>query len=764
MTKQSLKAEVNSFSQGLITEASPLNFPPNAAKEIENFELNRDGTVFRRRGMNLEPNFIYRNAMATVEELRSTPPKYFKWMQVGGDTSINFLVIQILDRINFYDMEFVPLSGGFIGEVISTPTFPNNVQYSFAAVDGRLIVAAGIDVIMIIEYAGGSTFNTSFERLKTRDVWGVEETSWPLYETDIAFRGFLSSQHIYNLQNQSWGIPRKDDTGSLVDPAFHFETKIGAFPSNSEIIWTGIQFQAVSSGQTPFERMYANLYDEVRGSSIKAAKGYYIIDVLRRGQSRVDEFVANFVRYPILRVPSVILPSDFTPGGAKYVCEFAGRVFYGGFSGQVEGGDKRSPNLSNLIFFSQLVKSRPDIIKCYQAGDPTSREDSDVVDIDGGFVRISGMEEMISMINMASHLIVIARNGVWAISGGSDFGFSATNFKVDKISSFGGMSNSSVVEDAGRAFFWGEDGIYIISKDQFGSFQVQNITETTIQTFYESISNTSKEFAVGCYDAIGKKIRWLYKEGLSFSSTSVTKELVFDISLGAFYTNKIYNNSNNNIEVITLFSGTEFRINNQEENIVVNLDIVTVGVDNVIITSEDRQSGIQSTRYLAISTQAGFPVFSFSYYRDESFRDWLDGVGVASDAFAFLLTGEQTGGDSSLSKQIPYLTMHFFRTENGVDANFIPINQSGCFVRSQWDFAVNSNSNKFSPLWQAYRYRKAYIATSVSDPFDTGFEIITSKTKLRGRGKAFSLYMETEPQKDCKIVGWNLAINANSIT
>jgi hypothetical protein len=44
---------------------------------------------------------------------------------------------------------------------------------------------------------------------------------------------------------------------------------------------------------------------------------------------------------------------------------------------------------------------------------------------------------------------------------------------------------------------------------------------------------------------------------------------------------------------------------------------------------------------------------------------------------------------------------------------------------------------------------------------DNGFEIISSRNKIRGRGRAIALYMETEPGKDCHILGWNITLNGN---
>src|SRR5690606_29454498 len=112
--------------------------------------------------------------------------------------------------------------------------------------------------------------------------------------------------------------------------------------------------------------------------------------------------------------------------GPTCIAEFAGRLFYGGFSGEIIDGDKRSPRMSSYILFSQLVKSVDDIKKCYQEGDPTSKENPDLVATDGGFFRINEAYGIQSIINVGTSLLILARNGVWRVYGGSDYGFDAT--------------------------------------------------------------------------------------------------------------------------------------------------------------------------------------------------------------------------------------------------------------------------------------------------------------------------------------------------
>lgn len=151
--------------------------------------------------------------------------------------------------------------------------------------------------------------------------------------------------------------------------------------------------------------------------------------------------------------------------------------------------------------------------------------------------------------------------------------------------------------------------------------------------------------------------------------------------------------------------------------------------------------------------------YSFAELNNEQFEDW-----GTVDAEAFMITGQLTGGDASAEKQSPYLTMHFYRTEQGVvleDGQLVPAKQSGCLVQSQWNWSNSATSKKWSPPFQAYRYRRPVFITGEDDEYDNGFETTVSKSKLRGRGKALSLKISSEPGKDCQILGWDLQITGN---
>ena len=452
--------------------------------------------------------------------------------------------------------------------------------------------------------------------------------------------------------------------------------------------------------------------------------------------------------------------ADITPGGCTVIAEFAGRVFYAGFSGEVIDGDSKSPDLSGYILFSQLVNSSSDVFKCYQEGDPTSREGSDIVDTDGGFVRVSGVSQIKGMIVSGSSLVILAGNGIWELSGGSDYGFSAANYKISKISNFGVVSTASVVRVGETILYWGYNGIYSIARNRYGMLEVSSTTDDTIQTFYGEISDLEKKNSKGVYDDLSKTVRWLYYNSSVFGENPWVMELVLDTRIPAYYVYKIYNKPNTLLKDVFTVPSAQFT--QVSDSVVVGVDIVVAGSDFVITPRMERLPTKTTVKYLVGETIAGIPnnaYITFSEYSEGTFRDW----GVI-DAKAHLLTGAITAGDSSVDKQVPYVTVHMYRTENSVDSNLVPLNPSSCLLRSQWEWSNSPNSNKWSSFQQVYRYRRGYSVNSPSDPYDTGFELITTKNKLRGQGRAVSLYFETEEGKDCRIVGWNININGNATT
>lgn len=763
MPKKSVKAEVNTFIKGLITEASPLNFPENASLDEQNFELLPTGVRQRRLGMDFEDAYVGRIGIFGTESFDISKVKTYVWKDAAGISGNDLLVVQMNNRLQFFNTNVASLSSDGYINTIAFPVLEFGVRAnSFTAIDGKLIAVTGEGNVFAITYHP-STNDVTYEmyRLRVRDMWGVEYAD---SDNNQYYRPPQSAprEHFYNLYNQSWGAPRRWEgvaNKQFTDPVGYFSSQYGVLPAKEETVWTAMTVKADSD---PYEYMRPNAWGELFGSTPVAAKGYFVIDLLARGQSRTAAVEQNYARFPQMVMNTYAAKPDITIGGATVVHEFAGRVFYAGFGGQVQDGDSKSPVLSSYVAFSQLVSSFDDLGKCYQAGDPTSREGNDVVDTDGGLVRISGVNRIIAMKDMGASLIVIGSNGIWALTGGSGYGFSATNYKVSKLSDFGAISSESVVKVGDNILYWGVDGIYQVSADNTGELIVKSITDGTIQTFYTQLSIEEKANSIGVYDEVSKTVRWIYYDKLEVGVSTGTKELILDTRIGAFYKYLIKNLPATFIR--SMFTIPSFRFEESEVEVMYGTDSVAVGVDDVVISYQKRTPTKSSVKYLVFVTPNEDLYYTFSYYRNNKFLDWEGADLIGVDAEAFLLTGAITANDSSVDKQTPYITVHMYRTESEVDSNLAPISVSGCLLRSQWEWSNSVNSKKWSPQYQVYRYVRGFMVGSSADLFDNGFEMISTKNKLRGRGKAVSLHFNTEPGKDCRIVGWNLNLNGNAIT
>ena len=174
MVKPVQKAEINSFVKGLITEASPLNFPPDAERDGENFDLNKDGTRQRRFGVNLEGSYQLRSTGVTVNEISQTAISSFKWSGANKDPNKDIAVVQFGSKIDFYNLAVDSISSqGFIGS-ITLDEVVSSSKLSYSVVDGLLVITAGTPSIHIIEY-DGTSLSYSKDRLLVRDLWGVDD-------------------------------------------------------------------------------------------------------------------------------------------------------------------------------------------------------------------------------------------------------------------------------------------------------------------------------------------------------------------------------------------------------------------------------------------------------------------------------------------------------------------------------------------------------------------------------------------------------------
>lgn len=793
MARQSQAIEFNTFVGGLVTEASPLTFPSNAALEIENFNLDKDGTISRRLGMDYENSHVVIDSGVSVDASGEIAISTFNWDNAGGDPKVSVIVIQTGNVLKFFDAN----SGPITPNLIHTYTFESlgiNTTLSSSVVDGMMVVVGNGKQPIVFTYEDGVVVSEAYT-LKIRDTFGVEDfaivskAGEPSPTTPVDLRApeninlrpdksTVTDTHIYNLRNSTYALARMvPDSTILEDPIksftedvtqfealgvpFEFRDDLAQLPSNADSVTSALFADAEEADDRLTERFHPKVLRRSPRGNFESPMGYFIIDALERGTSRLARVSALDLTKSRAAEDYVYevnaLPLDKTPGGATAVGEYAGRVWYSGFSGDIIGGDSYSPRMSSYILFSKIISSKAELGACHQIGDPTSKEAPDLLETDGGFIRIDEAYGVRKLVNIGSALVVIAENGVWAISGGSDFGFTATSYLVTKVTNHGCVNTNSIVQADSGLVYWGDDGIYQVGRNDVGDVMATNITNNSIQKLYNSVSDLEKLSVQGKFDTYDRKIRWLYKNRVS--PVEDTKELILDVALGAFYKHSLPTASLTAPNVVAYAEVPPYRIGEVVEGVAhEGVEVVHEGV-SLCNTASVPLDGVRELLYLTLLETSPTITYTLSSYSNKNFIDWLSFDDVGVDSPATLITGFDGGGDYQRNKQEPYITFHFRKTEDGFEADELgdiyPTHPSSCKVQAQWEWANSATSGRWGREFQAYRHKRAYIPENISDGFDNGFSVVSTKNKLRGKGKVLSLQIKTEPLKDCNLLGWS---------
>lgn len=766
MGRQTVDVEINSFVKGLITEAGPLNFPENASIEEKNFVLNRDGSRQRRLGMEYEDGYSSKD---TTQDLTNTDiaVSSHTWENPSQDGTINIGVIQVGTSLYFTDITAETLSTSLLNGGVPLDTGGvSTTKISATSIRGKLVVAHGLPKALLFEYdkGTGTVLATTDITLSIRDQFGIDEGVPVDHRSTWSVGSERYHKHRYNLLNQGWPLESdhldniNGSSSITADPVVTTNSILGVNPSNSDIYWANANDAAEHAAGIGMFSPY--LMKHGFGTSGQAPRGRIVIDIFSRGASRQSAY----------DVGRTYIPQDRTTGAITAVASYAGRVFYTVTETSVTAtsvidGDENSPNIGSLVFYSKVVSSDADLGKCHSKLDPTAETLNEILDSDGGFVSLPDAGAIFGLAPLGNSLFVIADNGVWELHGGEGI-FSATNQNISKTTKIGALSPSSILSSEEVLSYWSESGIQIVSKDDVSlRGKAENITYQTIQSFYEEIPTESKKSLSAVFDPVSRQVRWLYGESLE-SKSFANKELIFDLSLGAFYTSEISNLATDTpyLAGYTPLPNTIF--NTTALDIIVGSDDVVVGADDVVASARAIDESVKgSTKYLTLVKNSGDSnwSFTFSHYRQADFKDWVTADGVGLDAPCSLLTGFLTAGVPSRDKKTPYLITHCRLTEEGFTddglGNLTPIGESSCLVQAQWEWTNSAAAGRWGTQFQAYRLPRYYGPSGATDPFDYGFTVVTTKSKLRGKGRALSLLFETEEGKDLHLYGWGHTLN-----
>jgi len=723
------------FNRGLITEATELSFPVDATTDESNCELFLKGNRRRRYGIDFETSYSLSTINVPVSTYRPSDIGTFTWEAVGGDGDTNFLAVQLGSTIHFYDLGNNILSNGKKSFTIDLTSYSapaataiNEAHVQMASGKGFLFIAGPKTKPIYVEYDSvGDSITVTEASLEIRDFDGVDDTLGITEEPAT-----LSTEHSYNLKNQGWNSPGAGEA----DPVATYFTSKSKYPPNSKQWW---------AGKNSSEVFDPNLLTKMDFGNTLAPRGHFILDPFNKDRDTASGLSG--------------ITTDTEAQRPSSIAFYAGRVWYAGVA---------AGKLNSHVFYSQIVEDTSKIGRCYQDADPTSENIFDLVDTDGGVVVVPEIGNVLSLFIMGDFLVLFADNGVWSIAGSSNAGFKATDYAVNKITSIGAMEFASIVDVEGAPVWWSETGIYTLQADQIsGRLIAKNLTEKTIQTFYNSIPPLSKVSTKGIYDKVNHKVRWLYKStGVDTNfHYEFDRVLTMDTVLGSFYPFKISSLASDSPYIVSAFTTPAVNTLVEIGRVVDGANTVVDGANAVVTNVASLQGANTFVRYLVSVPNSGSTLYNITFgdFENTSFLDWEKADSTGVDYVSFLESGYEMMGDAARNKQAPYVVSHFKATETSYTLNTDTFeNPSSCYLQSKWNWADSTASSKWSTKQQAYRLNSTQKPTADENPLDQGWTVVSTKNKIRGSGYAMQLRWESEAGKDFDLLGWATQFTGNT--
>jgi len=391
-----------------------------------------------------------------------------------------------------------------------------------------------------------------------------------------------------------------------------------------------------------------------------------------------------------------------------------GRVWYAGV---------QSTRWSTTLFYSQVLTDINRAGKCYQEADPTAEEINSLIDSDGGTVKISELGKVLKLIPLTSALLVVADNGVWAISGGSE-GFAPISYVVSRVTKIGCVSKRSVIDVDDTVIYAANDGIYQVGATQESRRVVAtNITEGSIDSYYNDIPLAEVQNSVSLYDNKEKLYSFYYG-----TVNKLQHSLNLRFKGGAWYPH--YFDTEN--VALTATARLAFPFFSQASNTA------------------------NSTKFLTYNDDGVTPLYSVAEFNDADFVDF-----GASPIEGHLELAALTLDNPQFDKAAPYVTNYFEFTEqtvSGVDGDGTPIYTypSSALLTPQWGWNSVVGNSKVGRQRQAYRFRDPLAEDDGS--FSAMSDVVVTRIKIRGNGKALGLRYDTEAGKDMRLIGLTLPI------
>lgn len=425
----------------------------------------------------------------------------------------------------------------------------------------------------------------------------------------------------------------------------------------------------------------------------------------------------------------------------------------------------RTADVHNRLYYSQVIttgtgpKQNRGIGKesmCFAYRSPTNPDDNAVVDTDGGYVNMSDSGTHYGLVQLGDSLILMTDRGIWAVRPGTQGVFTASNYQVVKVHGSEVLGPKAFVSTGDMLQVATDEGILSLAMEStsFGNTSVV-VTKMLDQKLMNTYEDIVREWPLpqAAYDPETRIVRWVFSPELGETENMRNKSqpiLNYTMYHDAWFKYDM-GTEGSILSMFVLPYTAQGKTYNRFRYLIASLAPNDDTVRTQWGVEEDYDKfGIALWVEGGISTQERFSDYRRRDYHN-SFRDPVP---------AHMLTNHNSPGNGMNWSQIKYLIIH----NRNVTKSFVsdpefpnglrPSVDGGTLLSVRWDWMDQQTTGKWSYPYQTYRYRRSYLMQGGTEDNTLGEPVLVHKMKLRGRGREFRLYFESDGHKDSHIEGW----------
>lgn len=778
------------FVGGLVSDANPTLATADTCKELTNFTLNKDGSIETRYRLGLDLTLARDNTLSSpIKDVKS-----YLWEKALPDGTDVLVRAERLEGggtddsdetlISFYNAATGALIAAWETDNLGNP-FDSWVD-DFTTIQGYLVIIFG-GTLAIRDQADLGTFYRTNTLDQVYGTPGLATFSADENVIELLDSGSLFIRNFNNTfwrQHGDWGqVWANGNAGWTVKSQTDYYTQVGSWPTEEKIPQLGVD----SAGA--FSATLLNGQQFTGGSSLR---GSLIGNPFT--QTNDLRFIPNGEPTPTPTGYDPTLLWDLAADGAtlsrvKSVVSYAGRLWYLCIAGKA---DTRLTQVGNaFLLYSQVIEEVADARKCHTKNDPANPFINQTLPTDGGYIPLSDKGVPFRLAVTGNDLAIFTTAGIYTLDADGYFDPTRGNFNLRPLSEsitaaydnevtetqfyFSSAqelidytcTNTVNVDDS--LFFLSPGGVQMLARrDQTDTYVLQPVSEGRLNRYFSKIPPGHLGRATGLYNAPANTISWVFAddEVVSAGGTPWTPTDGVNGLVAPKYSYNTMLNFNLSTNTFSLY-----RFGDQEADggieyfpefaYITTNTTPTLGDDltrtdsSAITFVTHRKSDIKAI-YTARFNTTGTIAYGSDYLD-------IDGTEFIADTDSsyncVVETNEYNLSDTKRRKTGLNLTLSFSRAEQETDSNGNFLLEGSCMGKILWDYSPTVTSNgAITNNYQLYRLSK-HIGVGSSESYDYGQDVLTTRTKFRGRGRSARIRLEGESGKLTHIYSYGFEMN-----